>query len=176
MPRRGCRACLGAVRSNWVVIASGPQALSGRRLRVLPSCSKVSGGSWAACCLAASCNGSLVIGWSSLVGFHRECQACIRCLIRSAIGMSRYGRCQDSSLALRERNSPRRPLVSPCRIHSAYWRQDSSRLWVWAASSWCCTVCFINSKVRSSLYCSQCCCVSKNCAHVWSPSHWCCTW
>ena len=135
----------------------------------------MSGGSCAACCFAASCKGSLVIGWPSFVGFHRLCQACMRCLIRSAMGMFLYGRCQDSSLALRDRKSPRKPLASPCLIHSAYWRQDSSRLCCWAVSSWCCTVCFIRSKVLSSLYWSQCCVVSRNCAHVCSPSQWCCT-
>ena len=135
MPNNGCIACLGAVLSSWVVMASGPQALSGRCFRVLPSCSKVSGGKAAACCLAWSCSGSLVMGWLSLVGFQSWCQSFIRWRMRSAMGMVLYGLCQDSSLASRDPKSPFSPLVSPCLIHSAYWRLDSSLLCCCAASS-----------------------------------------
>ena len=82
-------ACFGAVLSSWVVMASGPQALSGRCFRVFLRCSKVRAGSSAACRLAWSWSGRRVMGWLSLVGFHSWCQSFMRCRMRSAIGMDR---------------------------------------------------------------------------------------
>ena len=99
-----CRAAGGhGIRPNWR--KARRLMLRYSRYNIFLEALRI--GSWAASC----CRVCLGMVWLSSVGCQCACQSLRRCLMRSATGMLRYGLCQDSSLAFKERNSPRRPFV-----------------------------------------------------------------